>query len=211
MIEGWSPMKTDGGGMGTKPTWLATGYGITILGTFALFFVIRAFGESLTVPTAGGLATALGPTAPATKLDVLMHVLLSLLTIIVTCRVMGSIFGYLQQPPVIGEVLAGIMLGPSLLGRVSPGLAAYLLPPEIAPFLGLVSQLGVILYMFMVGLELDTTVLCAEATLPSPSRTPASSPRSCSAPRWRWGCTPGTRPARCRSPSSPCSWASRCR
>ena len=159
MIEAGSLMKTDVAGMGTRPTRLAAVYGMTFLGTVALFFVIRAFGETLTAPAVVSPTTASGPASPAAKMDVLMHVLLALLTIIVTCRIMGSIFRYFQQPPVIGEVLAGIMLGPSLLGRMSPGLAAYLLPTDIAPFLGLVAQLGVILYMFMVGLELDTTAL----------------------------------------------------
>jgi Kef-type K+ transport system membrane component KefB len=60
---------------------------------------------------------------------------------------------------VIGEVLAGIALGPSLLGAVAPGASAYVLPPESAPYLAVVAQLGVILYMFTVGLELDASVL----------------------------------------------------
>jgi Kef-type K+ transport system membrane component KefB len=159
MIESCSPMTTDLVGTETRTSRLAAFYGMTILGTVALFFVIRAFGESLTAPTVQGPVMAPEPGAAMAQKDVLMHVLLALLTIIVACRVIGSIFRYVEQPPVIGEVLAGIILGPSLLGRVSPGLGAYLLPPEIAPFLGLVSQLGVILYMFMVGLELDTTAL----------------------------------------------------
>ena len=59
----------------------------------------------------------------------------------------------------IGEVIAGILLGPSLLGRVAPGVAAYVLPPSVAPFLGVIAQLGVILYMFLVGLELNAGLL----------------------------------------------------
>jgi Kef-type K+ transport system membrane component KefB len=84
---------------------------------------------------------------------------MSLPRIVVTCRATGALFRRFEQPPVIGEVVAGILLGPSLLGRVWPGAAAYLLPADLAPFLGLVSQLGVILYMFMVGLELDAAAL----------------------------------------------------
>jgi Kef-type K+ transport system membrane component KefB len=113
----------------------------------------------MTLPAAAGQAPGLGPATTGAKLDVLGHVLLALLTIIISCRLMGTVFRYLHQPPVIGEVVAGIMLGPSLLGRVSPDVSTYVLPPEIAPFLGLVAQLGVILYMFMVGLDLDTSAL----------------------------------------------------
>jgi Kef-type K+ transport system membrane component KefB len=150
-------MRSDDAGQPTSTFTLAAAYGIGILGTLALFSVICRVGEMLTAPSAASRLPV--PAASGPKVDVLMHVLLALLTIIVTCRIMGSLFRYLRQPPVIGEVVAGIMLGPSLLGRVSPGVATYVLPAEIAPFLGLVAQLGVILYMFMVGLELDTTAL----------------------------------------------------
>jgi Kef-type K+ transport system membrane component KefB len=159
MTESRSPMDTDFAATGTSYWRLALVYGATILGAFALFFIIRAYGEMLTAPGSASPTTTPAPIASAAKIDVVMHMLLALLTIIVTCRVMGSVFRYLRQPPVIGEVLAGIMLGPSLLGRVAHGVAEYLLPPEVAPFLGLFSQLGVILYMFMVGLEFDTTAL----------------------------------------------------
>jgi Kef-type K+ transport system membrane component KefB len=59
------------------------------------------------------------------------------------------------QPPVIGEVLAGIALGPSLLGQVWPAAADFILPAAVAPALGVIAQLGVILYMFLVGLEMN--------------------------------------------------------
>ena len=89
----------------------------------------------------------------------LVKVLLALTMIIITARVMGALFAKVNQPAVIGEVVGGIFLGPSLLGRLSPELAAVLLPPDAAPFLSVISQLGVILYMFLVGLELDLAVL----------------------------------------------------
>jgi Kef-type K+ transport system membrane component KefB len=56
---------------------------------------------------------------------------------------------------VIGEVLAGIMLGPSLLGRLAPDVGAFVLPDSITPALTLIAQIGVVLYMFVVGLELN--------------------------------------------------------
>jgi Kef-type K+ transport system membrane component KefB len=93
----------------------------------------------------------------------LVKVLLALTVIIITARLMGVLFKRLDQPPVIGEVLAGIMLGPSLFGRVAPEAAAFVMPAETAPFLGIISQLGVILFMFLVGLELDLGVLRSRA------------------------------------------------
>ena len=92
-----------------------------------------------------------------------LDVLVALAVIVVAARLVGALFTRFHQPAVIGEVVAGIMLGPSLLGSVAPGLAAVLVPAETAPFLGVMSQLGVILYMFLIGLELDLTLLRARA------------------------------------------------
>ncbi|MGH9330212.1 MAG: cation:proton antiporter [Vicinamibacterales bacterium] len=63
----------------------------------------------------------------------------------------------------IGEVLGGILLGPSLLGRIAPDVSAYVLPAAVAPFLGVIAQLGVILYMFLVGLDLNVDPLRGRA------------------------------------------------
>ena len=84
-----------------------------------------------------------------------LGVLLALTVIMVTARIVGAIFSKLNQPAVIGEVVGGILLGPSLLGRFAPEAQAFLLPPSAAPMLNVIAQIGVILYMFLVGLELD--------------------------------------------------------
>jgi Kef-type K+ transport system membrane component KefB len=90
------------------------------------------------------------------SMDLLWHLLLALAAVVITGRVLGSLFRFIGQPPVIGEVVAGILLGPSLLGAVSQEAYTFLLPPSVAPGLGLIAQLGVVLYMFLVGVELDT-------------------------------------------------------
>ena len=89
----------------------------------------------------------------------LLSVLLALTVIMLTARLVGALFRRLNQPAVIGEVVGGILLGPSLLGRISAELQAMVLPADAAPILGVISQLGVILYMFLVGLELDLGLL----------------------------------------------------
>ena len=100
------------------------------------------------------------------KPDALVHVLVALTAVLVMGRLLGPLFRGTGQPPVIGEVVGGILLGPSLLGRVWPEAAAVVLPPSVAPFLGVIAQLGVILYMFLVGLELNPGVLrTAHATV----------------------------------------------
>ncbi len=93
----------------------------------------------------------------------LLSVLLALTVIMVTARAVGYLFSKINQPAVIGEVVGGILLGPSLLGHFAPEVQAALLRPEATPFLGVIAQLGVILYMFLVGLELDLQVLRSRA------------------------------------------------
>jgi Kef-type K+ transport system membrane component KefB len=94
--------------------------------------------------------------------NVLPLVLLALAGVILAGRLLGSALSRLGQPPVIGEVIGGISLGPSLLGwlcRPWTGSGeSPLLPTEAAPALGLVAQLGVILYMFLVGVEFNEAV-----------------------------------------------------
>jgi Kef-type K+ transport system membrane component KefB len=88
-----------------------------------------------------------------------MHILLAMVVVIVAARVVGAVFKKLNQPPVMGEVIAGILLGPSFFRLLAPTAASHLLPVSVAPYLAVISQVGVILYMFMVGLELDTDLL----------------------------------------------------
>ncbi|MFN8422280.1 MAG: cation:proton antiporter [Anaerolineae bacterium] len=88
--------------------------------------------------------------------DALRQVLLALAAIVVTGHGLARLFARFGQPPVIGEVVAGIVLGPSLIGAKA---SAWILPPGVAPHLGTIAQLGVVLYMFMVGLELDMGAL----------------------------------------------------
>ncbi|HUP92549.1 MAG TPA: cation:proton antiporter, partial [Solimonas sp.] len=86
----------------------------------------------------------------------MLHLLIALAAVILLGLVLARLLARLHQPPVIGEVLAGILLGPSLLGT---GLSQRILPPDVAPNLQLIAQLGVVLYMFCVGLELNAGTL----------------------------------------------------
>src|SRR5262249_33089503 len=79
--------------------------------------------------------------------------------ILVTARVMGALGRKINQPQVVGEMIAGIMLGPSLLGWVAPGVSAALFPPASLGFLNAVSQVGLLLFMFLVGGELTPRLL----------------------------------------------------
>jgi Kef-type K+ transport system membrane component KefB len=85
----------------------------------------------------------------------LFNLVLQITVILAVCRVMGSIFRRFHQPRVVGEMFAGILLGPSLLGWVAPHFSAYLFPPASLGFLNALSQVGVIIFMFLVGLGID--------------------------------------------------------
>jgi len=79
---------------------------------------------------------------------------LQMFVILAACRFFGWLVRrWLRQPPVIGEMIAGVVLGPSLLGLFAPELQAFLFPPESKPILYVVAQLGIGLYMFLVGLD----------------------------------------------------------
>lgn len=89
--------------------------------------------------------------------------LLQIIAIIAVARLVGTLIRRMGQPAVIGEMIAGILLGSSVLGALSPQAMTYLFPPQSLEVLKLLSQLGVIVFMFVVGMEVDLQHLCSKA------------------------------------------------
>ncbi len=85
--------------------------------------------------------------------------LLQITTILLAGRLMGLLFRKMKQPAVIGEMAAGILLGASFLGHYFPDVSHFIFPPQSIGTLNLLSQVGLVLFMFMVGLELDPGML----------------------------------------------------
>ncbi len=101
--------------------------------------------------------------------DLAIHLFLQLAVILVACRVCGFLFRYLGQTQVVSEMIAGVLLGPSLLGIIAPDIQKWLFPlkltlpgvatPIVHPsmlILYILSQLGLVLYMFLIGLQFNT-------------------------------------------------------
>ncbi|HXD85181.1 MAG TPA: cation:proton antiporter, partial [Urbifossiella sp.] len=161
----------------------ALAYVLMVAGAVAFFFLIRQIGQSLAAPemAAGAIAMA---DAKGGEVDVTSHVLVTLAVIVALGFALGRLFRYLGQPPVIGEVVAGILLGPSLLGAISPAAMHALIPSaaadphgRVVAALNAIAQLGVVLYMFLVGLDLNgaklrrrarSTVAISHASIAAP-------------------------------------------
>lgn len=144
-------------------------YLATLAAAVAIFFLIRSAGEGLDAPAAPGDARPVGQTE-AGHVDVVLHVIATLAAVVFCGFVLGRVVGLFGQPPVIGEVVAGILLGPSLLGALSPTAMHWLIPSvdmdphgQVPAALRAISQLGVILYMFLVGLELNSARMAGRA------------------------------------------------
>lgn len=89
----------------------------------------------------------------------LATLLIQIIVVLIAVRLFGYLFQRIGQPGVIGEIVAGIVLGPSLLGKYFPEAFTFLFPPESLTNLELISQIGLVLFMFVIGMELDFSVL----------------------------------------------------
>jgi Kef-type K+ transport system membrane component KefB len=89
--------------------------------------------------------------------------LIQIIVIVISSKLLASLMKKIGQPVVIGEVIAGIMLGPSVLGYFWPGVSQFIFQAASLPNLNFLSQLGLILFMFIIGLELDIQLLKRKA------------------------------------------------
>lgn len=93
----------------------------------------------------------------------LVTLVLQMTLVLVVCRLVGELFLRIRQPRVNGEMFAGVLLGPSLLGLVAPHISAYVFPQSTLEFLNALGQIGVVIYMFLAGLEIDPDELKKQA------------------------------------------------
>jgi Kef-type K+ transport system membrane component KefB len=143
-------------------------YVMTLLVVTAAITSVLYFGSRLPQPATTTAARAVLVATPPASAHVavtdalrtnydnpLGHLLVQLLVVIALAQLAGRVFKRMGQPVVVGEIVAGIVLGPSLLGWLAPQCFAFLFPTPSLGMLQLLSQIGVCLFMFCVGMELD--------------------------------------------------------
>lgn len=141
---------------------------IIVFSCLMYFFIIEGqtleAGENIITKTNSGSSWENFSESFKTNLHHPLALLLAqIVTIILVARIFGWICMKIRQPSVIGEMIAGIVLGPSLLGMYFPEFSAFLFPKESLGNLQFLSQIGLILFMYIVGMELDLSVLRKKA------------------------------------------------
>jgi Kef-type K+ transport system membrane component KefB len=133
-------------------------YGLRALGVYGLLVVIPVLVSIVLLTREDRGAGVAAKSAAATGHPV-AQLLLAIAVVIAACKVAGWAMQRIGQPPVVGEIAAGIVLGPSVLGAISPATASALLPSAIMPQLNVLAQVGIVLFVFLTGLELNTRLM----------------------------------------------------
>lgn len=88
-----------------------------------------------------------------------LTLIMQIAVVIIAARLTGRLFRVIGQPQVVGEMVAGLLLGPSVLGAIAPQIFERIFPAESLGYLNALSQIGLLLFMFLIGLEFDTRLL----------------------------------------------------
>jgi Kef-type K+ transport system membrane component KefB len=117
--------------------------------------------DMILTPVAGSAATAEHFTAAKQRTpdQLVLAFFLAIIIVMLFARLAGSLIPRIGQPRVMGEVLAGILLGPTVFGLVDPHLQAKIFAPDIVPYINVASNLGLVFYMFLIGMEVDLGLL----------------------------------------------------
>ncbi|HEU4722178.1 MAG TPA: cation:proton antiporter [Gemmatimonadaceae bacterium] len=165
----------DGGTLGTRSVW-RTALAYTLLVGLPCLAVAALLRLGSGLPVASGIVPPSRATGAGAGFD--LALLAAQLVVVVTAaRLCGALARRVGQPRVVGEMAAGLLLGPSVLGRLAPSVTDALFPAPSLAFVNALAQIGVLLFMFVVGLELDvahlrrrgrTALLASHASIVAP-------------------------------------------
>ncbi len=157
-----------------KKKWSTLFYIAIVTGLCAVIYWITIKGNALQSPALNAQQTK-NDNTPVNSLDTfagsfkhyltepLAVLLLQIIVIIFFARMFGFLFKKIGQPAVIGEIVAGIILGPSVFGAYFPEMTSFLFPAASLGTLSFISQIGLILFMFIIGMELDLKAIGKQA------------------------------------------------
>ncbi|MFD7865260.1 cation:proton antiporter [Streptomyces sp. NPDC057682] len=131
--------------------------GALLLAAAAVLVLLLWAGEEWLGADTGSRSGTAGPDGHGT--DPVLRMLVALPLVLAACHLAGRLAARVGQPPVMGEIVVGLSLGPSLLGTVWPEASAWLFPSQVLPVLDALGQLGLICFMFLIGYELDLRAL----------------------------------------------------
>jgi len=159
-----------------KKRWSSLFYLIIVAGLGFVIYQIAGRGNALQDPTLTAKQAATAKEATVANefhvfTDSFKHglseplavLLLQIIVIIACARLFGYLFKKIGQPAVIGEIVAGIVLGPSIIGAYFPEINHFLFPAASLSTLSFLSQIGLILFMFIIGMELDLKAIGKQA------------------------------------------------
>jgi len=143
-------------------------YVIMLACIIGLIMLILEFGKSMRSDVISSATTAASEKHLSTNFlqvfsSPLIIFILQLIVIIITSQLFVALFKKIGQTAVIGEIIAGIVLGPSLIGNFFPEVGAFLFPKASLGNIQMLSQIGLILFMFIVGMELNLEALKKKA------------------------------------------------
>lgn len=130
-----------------------SGQNVSLQGSVGGERVEARYEEALPAPGASG------PSEKRSAEETVGHLMLAIAVVILLARLFGIAMNKIGQPRVMGEVIAGILLGPTLLGAIAPEVKDYIFPTDIVPLIAAVAQVGLVFYLFLVGMELEPTTL----------------------------------------------------
>ena len=156
-----TPTTTEGTGFAsTSTSRIALTYVLVSTVAVAALFGLLQYGRGLTAPTPDKeeVAEAAGHGAIDTH-EVFWKLLLAIAVVIAAARLIGALFRRIGQPQVVGEIVAGVVLGPTLLGAVWPSASDFVFDADVLPFIEVFAQIGLVFFMFLVGAELDLRLI----------------------------------------------------